>query len=525
MADSSPVSGAELRFRDAKSCQEWLASLPLTNAKLCQQAISGQLAALARSPVAVAERLRIMESLRDAVADIQAGASKRFVGKSIPLEGIDQEAWSGSVALWQALAAGYQSCVEAFVGGQADLAAHGPLACQRALRYNGLAMFDHLLAYRSVAPGLWQQMNKLYALAESKGFANDKVSDPVDRQEPNTTCAATYLHTVLAHLANPNSMAQKQMQAVDRWLEKWESKAALAPRPFPAGQIPAVAVDLASPSGAALAREMTPQPSVRFINIEPIAVTLTQTAALLKQGTPAAELGLGQDTPQPEKLIAQLHIQWCSAGTGRAEQRFASSIKAMITTSVNAIHFQLTGKPFRQPDAGPTAEESRDMEALGRVTEQTEQAMISQRSAALETWEIINQSPSGLLGANRPPDAVTPIRHGQLVGMRTADNKMRLCVVQRLLVEDNGALLAGVRLLPGAPLPAAARVPDTGVASANKFERALLLPAIAEKQVPQSLILPAGWYHPERQLDLHLDESKLVRLQALIDRGSNFERV
>jgi len=75
-------------------------------------------------------------------------------------------------------------------------------------------------------------------------------------------------------------------------------------------------------------------------------------------------------------------------------------------------------------------------------------------------------------------------------------------------------------------LPAAIAVRPAGVNAANeKYVPGLLLTGVAELNAPPSLILPAGWYKPKRVIDVYVESAQRVRLDEVLERGSDFERV
>lgn len=522
---SAPRAGdANLKFHDAESCKAWLAALPLTNVLSAHPALGAQLKLANGASLPARGRLAILETLREPVSFVQAEYAKRCRGRPVPFDANDRAAWRAVVELWRSMHDGYATCLAA----EAELGGEAALACQRALAATGLAMFEHCRVYHSVPAGWWRQLHGLYARAESRGFAANAVTDSIGRAQPATSCAATYLHVVLMHLANPDALTQPQVDTVARWLDHWESLVRLSPTPLPAGSIPALAVDLASDKCAGLAPDLAAAASVRHLDLGELSRTLRQAAVQLKQGRAPAELGLGELAREAcEKLLMLLHIQWCAAGTGRAEERSAASIKVMISPNIAAMHYHVSGKSFRQPRAPYTAKEEDDLATFGHVTERTERAMLSQRSAALETWVIVNQSASGFLGMCRDPDSATRISHHQLLGLRTPSSKaLHLGIVQRLIVNENDEIWVGLRLLPGAPQAVAVRVaePNPRVMNANKYERALLMPEDAARKIPATLVLLPTWYQANRVLDLYTNDNRTVKLQALLETGSNFER-
>jgi hypothetical protein len=61
-------------------------------------------------------------------------------------------------------------------------------------------------------------------------------------------------------------------------------------------------------------------------------------------------------------------------------------------------------------------------------------------------------------------------------------------------------------------------------AAAEKFHPALLLPAVQALQSNSCLLLPAGWFKPDRVLDMHAERPATIKLLSLDERGADFER-
>ena len=111
------------------------------------------------------------------------------------------------------------------------------------------------------------------------------------------------------------------------------------------------------------------------------------------------------------------------------------------------------------------------------------------------------------MGASIRRRQVTPRRSKSASKPADATNFL-VGVVRWLTTDAEGALHAGIRVIPGLPRAVAAR--PTGInAQAEKFAPALYCPALAALATPASLILPPGWYRPKR----------------VLERGSDFERV
>lgn len=514
---SPPAAGhpEQIAFADLASATAWLARLPKANAVQAHAALAAQVRLLPAAAVAPAAKLEILELMRQPVAAVQAERERATRGASIPLESALRQTWEGVTGLWQAMAVAYDSLIDAMATTAPNLAEHAHLICQRALRYTSAAMIEHWRVYYAVTGALWQQLHRLYVFSENAGVATSTVSDHVGRTSAPTTCVGTYAHALLLHLAQPDALTRAQFDTVDRWLERWEGLVGLTLEGLPHSTIPPLAVDVASRKGAGFARDM-PSAGVRHLNMEALSRKLRQTVAALKQQTPE-QLGLGEMPPeQCEKLLTLLHVRWCAAGTGRIDERAPTSLKVHISPNLASIHFHISGKPFRQPGGDMTAAERQRQDLLGRADDAP-----SQRSGALETWDIRNQSVSGFLATCRRDGAMNGIAYRQLVGLLAPARKtIYIGIVQRLVLDEGGTIWIGLRIILGAPQAVSVRV----IEGTGSYDRGLLLPEDAKHRVPASILLLPGWYQGNRALALQADKETKIRLQALLDDGPNFER-
>src|SRR6266851_625474 len=103
-------------FTDSSGCAKWLKELPLINIGPSHVRLLGQLGELNACNVAPAERLKIMELLRDPVSFVQKEHSKKFSGRPAPLAKPEREILVKVHALWDSLSHGYQPCLKAVAG-------------------------------------------------------------------------------------------------------------------------------------------------------------------------------------------------------------------------------------------------------------------------------------------------------------------------------------------------------------------------------------------------------------------------
>jgi len=511
-----------LQFADAAGCKRWIEQLTLTNVQLTQQALTTQLSHLNDAQLAPLERLKILEALRDPVYFVQAESAKRYAAKPLPLDPGETTVWNNVIALWQEMGRNYQQCLKAYREGDLAIAPHAALVTLRCLRLLGFTLSDYYHIYRQTPAPLWRALHELYAFAESHGFARIRVQDSFGQREPDSSCTESYIQVLLAHLANPYALSVRQMAFVGRWLERWATLVGLASQPLPTSPIPSLAVDLAGSSGIVFGAGLESHPGLRYLDLEQLSKMLRQTINLLKQGQTPGQLGLGDDARQPgcENLLMLLYVQWCRAGTARAEERSETEEPAQVCFGLAAAHHHANGgRGFRQPGE-LTAREKQDMDTYGYIT-RTDQS----KDDALELWQIVNHSPSGFMCMQREPNGSGRVSHNQLLAVRRPTSRsFHLGMVQWLRMEEGGELYCGVRLFPGTPHAISVRPSNFAPTSIPRYERALLLPEVPAPATPATLILPAGWFQSGRFVELFSDRKQVAKLLNLLEKGGDFDR-
>lgn len=474
---------------------------------------------LASDPISSPQRLAALEQLRARAMRHLPQLRAHYIGQPQPLSDDERLAWEEQVALWHAFYFGFALCGDLV---EPDAAA---TVWTRALDSLGRAIREHGRVYRAVPPILWKELNSCYHTAETCEVNAVAVPNG-DSSGTSQTGKSVYVGTLLHAAAHPGALSGTQMQIVEQWLPRWlHDVDLLAGPPAQAAHAP-LAVDLAGDSGASLARELSADGQLRYLDTATLGARLRALAAALRENRPAPELTLAlHELPRPavERLLTHLYVQWCSTGTRRKEERLPSPIRAQVAVTMHAMHFQISGRSFRQPGTRYTREEEHDLATFGHITERTEHRLLTGRSAALEPWEIVNQSSTGSLGMQRKPGMPSRISHGQLMAVRTSSaTPPRLGTVQRLVTESDGSLSAGIRLIPTEARGIAIRPASDPTA---KFERGLLLPSDTERNLPESLIVPRGQFKPGTILEMHETRTEKVQLGEVLERGFEFDRM
>ncbi|MFH1602791.1 MAG: hypothetical protein ABIH03_02670 [Pseudomonadota bacterium] len=512
-------------FTDATSCAAWLAELPLINVAPSQIRLLDQVQELNRFDMPPAERLKVLEALREATYFVQAEQIKKLANKPLPLTQVERGIFGHVVELWQELLTGYLRGLKDV--GEGRLQGQRALICQRALDSVASNMFAHCRVYHAFPGSYWQALHRLYCQAEEAKENVTGVYDPLKKID--VSCSEVYVRALLLVLANPNEQLQKQLLQIESWLDQWAQHVPVRRKPPEDKTLPPLLLDFSAAAGAYREADATGRSTAAWLDLGELAQALKRLVVLLRKGESPASLGLGEDCSMPgtEQLLVLLFRLWCEGKTERVPSRHSVSEKALVCSSLASMHFHISGKVFSQPGHATRLSKSQSDEiaTYGHISARRDEADARSHGEALEEWQLRDESLSGLRIERPATVGGARYSHTQLLAVRPADAKSFLLgVVRWLRTDKDHNLQAGIRIVPGVPRAVAAR--PTGInAQSEKFVPALYCPAVVALASPASLILPPGWYRPKRVLEIYGDSSESLLLTGVVERGSDFERV
>ena len=512
-------------FTDSASCAAWLTELPLVNVAPSQIRLLDQLRELNRFGMPPAERLKVLEALREPIYFVQAEQIKKLANKPLPLTQVERSIFGNVAQLWQELLAGYQRCLKSAV--EDKLEGQTALICQRALDCVASSMFDHCRVYDAFPEAYWLTLHLIYCHAEESRETATIIRDSVKKTE--VSCSEVYVRALLSMLANPNEQQQKQLMQIQGWLERWAQHVPVRrTKPEDKG-LPPLLLDFSAAAGAFREADAAGRSASGWLDISELARVLKKCVVLLRKGEPPASLGLGEDCAMPgvEQLLVLLFRLWCEGKSGRVQTRHGVSEKAQACSTLASMHYHISGKTFRQPGHATelTRHQRDEIATFGHASTRREDAYVDAGGYAIEDWLLREESLSGLRLVRPATSSGGRYAHTQLIAVRPADAKnFMVGVVRWLRTEENGDLHVGIRVIPGVPRAVAMR--STGInAQSEKFVPALFCPVLTALATPASLILPPGSFRPKRVLEVYGDTSESLLLTGVIERGRDFERV
>ena len=187
----------------------------------------------------------------------------------------------------------------------------------------------------------------------------------------------------------------------------------------------------------------------------------------------------------------------------------ALATQIYVTDASGATVFYVKQKMFKLKE---------DIAVFGRVTERTQNMMAVTHTYTPETWDVVDESRSGIR-LRRRPGATKGVAVGKVVGVKLGEAATLQLGMVRSLTDEGEGLVATVTLFPGTPEPAAVR------GAKVPWSQGFALPAIEKLGVPASLVVPVPMAYRGRPVYFWKDGAVGARVQDVTERGIDFARV
>ncbi|MCA1926424.1 MAG: hypothetical protein LDL16_09140 [Thiobacillus sp.] len=448
-----------------KAASRWLDNLPVGDAFKCQQTILEELRRFnENSTEAAKDRLGVLMLLDEKSRDLQDTLVRQYLRNPRMSRPVESQLWHAVYGLYWEIARGYHAFVLNFARGSGKIPHENqiPLVTLRAIRF-----FGQLLKWRAVrylGPGekLWLRLHNLYRIAENEGFL--RTPHTACAGETPCTCELAYLHILMLHLANSGTLYPRQIDLVDRWLCQWRNHLSLDTRADTKRHT--FAVDLSADHGPRRIRKPESDKPMRFWGTAALLDKLNAIAGELREGAPAAALGLTEDARTSESIDLLNHLQQHWSPLSSREQRRAPrvSVKRLIDVAqgFNAIVGQIKSTTTAAPAASPYASdidysEADDIRVYGFVTERTRERNSQlgtpavRLSSNVERWVMQDESACGY-GAVIESRDKDWLRVGALLALKAPDAAdWKLGVVRRLSRLGDNSSSVGIEIMPMEP--------------------------------------------------------------------------
>jgi hypothetical protein len=525
-----------MNFRNPAECLNELQRLHPVDVARTHATLSDMVAGLLEAMPAPNQHLEVLEAARDMLAFVQAEVAKSYAAHPLPPNSVDNQALLRVATLWNDLARSY-ALIARRDAEEGTLDDQRALLAQRRTHCAGMVVLEYFRAHRAVPPGCWAEVHDCHAAAIQASVERIRVADPLNDVWKAQSPHEAYVAVLLVDLANPYGRAQRELNWILRWAQRFAPYCSLS-NDLDNQKANAYAVDLAGDRGLGPIGLLPRTSGLLRFDGSALGNQIRAVLAQFKQGVKPVSLGLGEDCSRDAcaRLLLSLYRPWGQSSAGRRFPRRAKEGTIAITGDWLAIGFGIAGQVFEQPRAQGARAGVRDDISLLTFGERVPRAddapsgredrhrEAERLGLACEPWKLLDQS----VGGFRVEQAARAERleHHQLVGVRPHDGEqMLLGQISWLMFRADGQLEAGVHLLSGFPRVIAVRA----VANQGRhepYQQGFILPPNPGLKTDASLIVPGTWYQRGRDIELKENgTARQVRLTRLVLRGTNFDQV
>lgn len=535
--DDDPLS-------DLKTVSRWMQDLPTGDIYTAQEQVVQSLIQFNHGGHAMSkDRLNVLMHLDEQARDMQFSLCAQYLRNPRMSKVIESRLWTAIHAFYWEITRGYHAFLMDFVSnpGGNRIQPMIPNITARAIRGFADIFKWRYFRYEKVEEKLWMRMHNLYRIAEFEAFQDSRLKlYPGDTRQ--STCAEEYIQALLLSPLGAGSLAPRQIEMVDHWLDNWSDLSRLDGE-FDAGRH-TFYVDAAKGQGLRRVRpDDTPEPGYRYLDCTRLREHIEQTERALKSGAPPATLGLGEEFRLPDgyDLLGHVANEWSAnhERERRGSPRAPAEGRCEVVRDIGNITQRLLAE--KEAATGGTGghhlspEEILDIKLYGFVTERTKssisQRFLGQRDIGSEHWPMHDRSESGLGIVLRGEDSEW-IKVGKLLAIRLDPAQPWLVgVIRRITRLKDDERKIGVQLIDAAPelirleqgesgAPLAYVVDDNLHDSDQPPNLGLVFPNAADGNL---IILESARYAYGREYRVaEIDGARLIRLDNVRDKGDGW---
>lgn len=456
--ESGPLSSPRL-------ATQWLEQLPVGDALKAHAAILKEIRQFNEELTALSKaRLEILMLLDEKAQDLADTLIRQYLRNARMTRTMESQLWHEIYNLLWETARSYHAFILQLhqAPGAGWIESYLPKLSLRLIRTFRLLMKWRAVRYQQPGDKFWLRLHSFYKTAESAGFHQAPLrAYPSDSE--TVTCETEYLHCLMLQQAHAGTLYPRQLDLVDRWLDKWTPTFLSMSKHLDLNHH-AFNVDLVADRGARRIRKTDNEGSLRFWATGTLIAHLGELRESLKNGSPPSAIGLTEDvrTAEALDLLDNLERQWAPL-TGRERRRHPrQAIKKLVSLVhgmpeiINCLRHD-TGDRDGVYTPHTVYEEMVDVQVYGFVTERTRERSPRHKSELpsatrnMESWLMENESECGFSALVETNDKDW-LRVGTIAAIQAIrDGEWALGILRRLSRISERESAVGLETLPGTP--------------------------------------------------------------------------
>jgi len=427
-----------------------------------------------------AERLQLLTAIDDAAQPRVRKVARDYFAAARPSRYQENLMWTQLHEYWRQAGLAWARAIDALLqAGKGGDAKALPAAAVRALRSLGQQIKWQHLRYGPIDAAVWGVINRIYAVAESRGIAEARLE---------------FLKIAMFSASSPDGLLPLEIELAERLIGDFAAGFALAVAPAPELLY---WTDLGQPM--APARATKPPPAAPGLRLFGPGAALAALQGLIQRIEATGQVPSGVNlggTYEPEvalEVMRHLAMYWASEPPERKNPRHSVKSRLAIAHGFEGVVEALGGGGGGSLD-------------------------FDQRSA--ESWIVENVSAGGI-GAIVPQMKGDWLRVGTLLAMQPdGGTNWVVGMVRRVNRVSNQEARVGIQTLSRAPALAKFALRGAGE------QIGVLLPSPVLGSGETSIALRAGIYTRGQNLETEMDGRQHVYMaQSVAERGDDYEVV
>jgi len=346
---------ADHRPADPREARRLVSELHAGDASRALEQIIAWLETLTALPeVRLDRRFESIGIFEEAAVPFERRITRDYIRSARLQSAHEQRLWGTAHDLWHQLAVAYHLCMmeyEASAAGAASMRSSAPVMGCRAMRGLRQELRWILLRYGQVEARLWQDAARIYRMAESRGFAQEKVT-PCPGKSVCSTVEREFVKMLLLEVSSPNSLPPAQLDIAARLASRCAEFV-----PMESAHRPAVthSFDLAKNSPPQRGSHAQPGSALRYLASGNALQHLERVSKeMAHSGGGDTSQGAGYDPRMVREVAQHLALYWSANPPGRGSERHATMARISVVPGFQGLLDALqgyVGGPFIDDEA------------------------------------------------------------------------------------------------------------------------------------------------------------------------------
>lgn len=490
------------RPADPVAARKLVSGLPSGDPFRPLQQIAAWLETLTAMPeVRLDRRFEAIGIFEEAARPLEARIARDYVLSGRLQSAHEHRLWTAAHDFWHQLAVAYHLSMMEFEAGSVGASGmyrQAPIIACRAMRALRHELKWVLLRYGPAESRLWQEAARIYQLADTKSFAQDRTALQLG-DTSGSTVEQEFIKMLLLGVSSVNSLAPPQLEIADRIVSRCAEFVGLDTAPHSNSTH---AFDLAKSRPPRRAVNTAGGPTIRFLaatsalpHMEKIVKAMIAPEAV----PPYVDEGWSHDPRAVREVAHHLALYWSARPPTRGSERNATMARVSVVPGFQGLLEALQGLV-----GGPFVDDT------------------------TESWMAENVSRGGY-GALFPRVRGDWLRVGGLVGIKPeAAPLWGVGVVRRITRDENKQCHVGIESLAKAAIPVRLLVSgsaDTMDPATNSYDaNAALLTMSLANAGDMNVLMEAGSYSPRLPLEVTVKGATYVLTPVgFVEGGDDFD--